>query len=394
MAPRVDLSADLPGIIEFRHDLHRHPELGYQEFRTTEKISQKLSEIGVEHRANVAGGTGVVAFLPATVSGGRCIGLRADIDALPIQEQTGLPYASVHEGKMHACGHDGHTAILLGAIQSLAKEFERPNDLIFIFQPAEEGGAGAKAMVDAGAINGGIIGRKVDMMFGLHVMPNRFLGNISTRKGPFMASATGFQIHIEGRGAHAATPQLGIDPVLVGSELVIALQTVASRSIAPVDPVVVTIGQFLAGVAHNVIPETASLKGTLRTLDDLVNDIARERIDRIAYGIAYASGAKIKVAWGENPYPVVHNHPEATDVLRQCIAEDLGEEHLKEEIEPAMFGEDFSFYGKEVPSCFFYLGLHESGTAALANLHHPEFRFNDDAIPVGIRAMRSVAFFR
>jgi len=394
MSPRADFAADMRELTEFRHDLHRHPELGYQETRTTARIAAELTALGVEHRAGIARGTGVVAYLPATVPGGRCIGLRADIDALPIQEETGLPYASESPGRMHACGHDGHTTILLGTIASLVAEPERPNDLVFVFQPAEEGGAGGLAMVEAGALRGEVVGPPVDLMFGLHCMPHQLLGTVSTRVGPLMASAAGFKVHIRGKGTHAAYPHGGIDPIVAGSHIVTALQTVASRSVSPLDSVVVTIGQFVAGVAHNVIPETAMLNGTLRTLNDATAAIARERIETIVGHAAAALGASAHVEWSPNPYPVVVNDPGATEIFRRAAREEFGADAVLEEPEPSMGGEDFSYYGREVPACFYFLGMHESGTEEIANLHHPRFDFNDRAIPVGIRAMRAVAFFR
>lgn len=376
--------------VEIRCDLHRHPELGYQERRTSGVVRRHLEELGIEHCGDLAGGTGVLAYLPATSEGGRTVALRADMDALPIREETGLDYASVNDGVMHACGHDGHTTILLSAARALSQIKERPNHVLFLFQPAEEGGAGGRRMVQDGCLAGRVLGPKADIIYGLHGNPWHDLGYVSTRTGPLMASATEFHIHVTGKGSHAAYPHLGIDPIVVTAHLVTALQTVASRTVDPLDSVVVTVGKIDAGVAHNVIPDTAFLKGTLRTLKDETYDLATERIRDIVENVARAFGATATVEF-TGSYPVTRNDAGATDRFRAIARETLGTDFVLEEEQPSMGGEDFSFYGREIPACFFFLGLHVAGAPPLPNLHAPQFNFNDDAIPTGVELFCELA---
>ena len=391
MSFRLD-PAHLDRLTAFRRDLHAHPELGYTEVRTGQKVAEALTAAGVEVRTGVAK-TGLLGFLPATEnpSAAKTVALRADMDALPISELTGLPYASQNAGVMHACGHDGHTAILVGTAEVLAQTSERRNNVVFVFQPAEEGGAGGKKMVEEGALDGRLVPAKVDEIFGLHGFPNAHVGEVSTRIGPLLASAASFSVQITGKGSHAAYPHYGIDPIVVGAHIVTALQTVASRTVGPLDSVVVTIGQFLAGVAHNVIPETAWLNGTLRTLDGAVERAARERIESLVASIAAGFGAKASVLWAEDPYPVTLNDAGATEFFREVARDTLGAQNVLLEEHPTMGGEDFSFYGYEVPACFFFLGLKSAGQETYPNLHAPNFDFNDDAIEVGVSAMRALA---
>lgn len=382
----------LPEITAIRRDMHAHPELGYQEERTASVIRRELAACGISFVDGLARGTGTLGFLPANRPDGRCVALRADIDALPITEDTGLPYASTHEGRMHACGHDGHTSILLGAARALAAQEDRHNDLLFLFQPAEEGGAGGMRMVEEGALDGSRIGRAADAVYGLHGYPNLEVGHVSSRPGPMMASASSFAITVYGRGTHAAYPHAGIDPIVVAAHLVTALQTVASRSIGPLESVVVTIGKVVAGVAHNVIPETAHLLGTLRTLDPGVEARAKARIESLVTHTALALGAEAEIAWGEHPYPVTANDPTLTDRFFSVAKDALGEDRVHMEPDPSMGGEDFSFYGKVAPACFFWLGLRPPGQERSANLHSPVFDFNDAALPYGIEMMVSLAY--
>jgi len=353
------------------------------------KISATLTELGIDHVSGIAE-TGVVAFLPSNLGGTKTIALRADIDALPIIEQTGLPYSSQHQGRMHACGHDGHTTILLATLEELSKT-ERPNHVLALFQPAEEGGAGGKRMVDEGVLKGQVIGQRADIIFGLHCDPGTTLGSVRTRTGAFMASAASFSILIKGKGAHAAAPHTGIDPIVIASHLVLALQTVASRTIDPVESVVVTIGQVLAGVAHNVIPETAWLNGTMRTLNGEVENAARTRIEAIVASIPLAFGGTAEITWAPNPYPVTRNDPDATDQFRRIAAQTIGELFVLEQENPVMGGEDFSYYGYEIPACFYFLGIVPEGQEGYPNLHAPTFNFNDDAIPIGRDLMAALA---
>jgi amidohydrolase len=385
------IAEHLPQAVETRHDLHSHPELSYHEKRTSQVVQKFLAEWGIEHRGGLAGGTGVLARIPATKPGGATIALRADMDALPIEEQTGVPYASTTPGVMHACGHDGHTTILLTAAKVLSQIPDRQNEVLLLFQPAEEGGAGGQKMCVDGVLDGRVLGNKVNLIYGLHGYPNARVGEVTTRVGPLLAAATQFRIEIVGKGTHAAYPHLGVDPIVVASHLITALQTIASRTIGPLDSVVVTIGKLDAGVAHNVISETATLHGTLRTLLDETSASACAAIERIAKGTAEAFGAKSIVHWEAIPYPVTRNDAGATERFRRIAREAIGHERVLDEPHPSMGGEDFSFYGLHVPACFFFLGLLPEGQDGYPNLHAPTFNFNDDAIPLGAELMCSLA---
>lgn len=375
------MAARLEELVELRHEFHRHPELGYAEQRTHDAVCARLRDLGVGMQPNMAGGTGVVAHLPATRPGGGCVALRADMDALPVTEQTGKPYASETPGVMHACGHDGHMTILLGAAAALS-EIERPHDVILMFQPAEEGGAGAARLVEEGALDGSLY-PKADLVYGLHGVPHWPVGHLSSRVGPLMAAATQFKITIRGRGTHAAYPHWGRDPIVGLSQIIVGLQTVASRLVSPLTPVVVTVGKVEAGVAHNVIPETAVLHGTVRALDDATDALAKAAVDRIVRLTAEAHELTAEVEWSAG-YPVVVNHQTATDRFFKTLEAD-------QEPEPSMGGEDFSFYGQVAPACFFFLGLRPNDATSFPNLHAPNFDFNDDAIAPGVRAMVALA---
>jgi amidohydrolase len=380
----------LPEVIALRHDLHAHPELGYDEVRTAGQVTAALTTANIEQRTGIAK-TGIVGYLPSTQGASRTVALRADMDALPILEETNLPYASQTPGKMHACGHDGHTSILVGTARVLAQMPERPQNVIFLFQPAEEGGAGGMLMRDEGALSGKLIGTKADAVYGLHGHPNHDVGHVSTRVGPLMASAAEFKIIVHGKGAHAAYPHLGVDPIVAASHIVVALQSVASRNVDPLDSVVVTIGIFEGGVAHNVIPETVRLRGTMRTLLDATYATARERVESLVRHTAEAFGARAEVIWGDNPYPVTVNHPEATERFRSVARQAIGTDYVHEEPHPSMGGEDFSYYGAVAPACFYFLGVRPRGEHSYPNLHSPRFDFNDDAIATGIELMVELA---
>jgi amidohydrolase len=384
--------ADLERIVEIRHDLHAHPELGYQEERTSGVVRQELAKLGIEHRGGLAGGTGVLAYLPATShpDAAPTVALRADMDALPILERTGLEYSSRNEGVMHACGHDGHTSILLGAAHALKNEPERPNNVLFLFQPAEEGGAGGRRMCEDGVLQGKVLGKKADIVFGLHGWTPLGVGKVATKPGPLMAAADRFDIRIRGKGAHAAYPHFGNDPVVAASHIVTALQTIASRNVGPLDSIVVTVAQIQAGSTHNVIPEEALLCGTLRTLKPETREFGERRIREISAKIAEALGVEAEMNWLPG-YPVTYNEADATRRFFDVARAALGEGHVETIEVPTMGAEDFSYYGREAPACFFFLGLLNEGQEKYPNLHSPEFDFNDKAIPVGIRMMRELA---
>ncbi len=389
------IQKELPELTAIRRDLHAHPELGYQERRTSGVVVRELARLGIAHRAGYAGGTGVVAHLPATVSGGDsqgAIGLRADMDALPIEERTGVAYASTTRGVMHACGHDGHTTNLLGVARVLSK-VERPRPVTLIFQPAEEGGAGGKRMCEEGALRGdggGGLGAPVSEIYGLHGWPQLALGKVATRPGPLLAATDNFVVTVRGRQSHAAQPHLGHDPIVCASAMIGALQTIASRAVSPTDSVVVTVGTIQGGTARNIIPEAVTFAGTVRTLTPETRETARERFFALVRGVAAGHACEAQIAWEEG-YPVTRNDPEATERFFAVARETLGAARVEEVPAPTMGGEDFSYYGQHVPACFFVLGLLEEGRAEMPALHQPEFDFNDAALPVGIEMMCALA---
>lgn len=391
---RSIIRAETPGLVQVRHELHRHPELSNQERWTAGFVAEQLGKLGLATRTGFGGGHGVVAHLPATESGkGEAVALRADMDALPIEEATGKPYASACPGVMHACGHDGHTTILMGTARVLSKVSRRPNPVTFIFQPAEEDGGGAEKMCDAGVLRGeagGGIGVPVARVYGLHGWPSVELGSVSTRPGPLMAATDDFIVDVRGRGGHAAYPHLCRDPIVAGSAIVASLQTLASRAVAPYEAMVCTVGQFLAGTANNIIPDVARLVGTIRTLTPALRQTARERFHEVAEGTAAAHGCRAEIQYLEG-YPVVSNDADETERFLSVAQAALGAERVLRTEHPTMGGEDFAYYGRHVPACFFFLGLRPRGAARFPALHQPDFDFNDDAIPIGVELMCGLA---
>ncbi|MCX5514069.1 amidohydrolase [Kaistia algarum] len=361
-------------IAAWRHDFHRHPELLYDVNRTAEVVADHLRDFGVDEIATGIGRTGVVGVIHGRNSTeGRTIGLRADMDALPIEEATGKPYASTVPGKMHACGHDGHTAMLLGAARYLAETRNFDGTAVVIFQPAEEGGAGGKAMVDDG-----IMSRfAIDEVYGLHNMPGLPIGRFAIRSGPIMAATDEFEIRVVGHGGHAAKPHATIDPILIGTQLVQALQSIVSRSVDPLEAVVVSVTKFHSGFVHNVIPGSADIGGTVRSLTAAMRDLAERRIREIASGIALAHGATIDVSYHRN-YPVTRNHPDQTLFAAGVAGEIVGAANVDTDVAPMMGGEDFSYMLQERPGAFIFMGNGDS-----AGLHNPEYDFNDEALPIG-----------
>jgi amidohydrolase len=386
------IATDSAYVVSLRHDLHEHPELGYQEQRTSSVVAEELAKIGVEHFRGLAGGTGVLAYLPATTKDpakAQTIALRADMDALPISENTGKSYASKNPGVMHACGHDGHTSILIGAARIL-NDSERPNNVLLLFQPAEEGGGGGKRMCDDGALTGKVLGNPADMIYGLHGNPYFHVGQIATRTGALLASADGFELKIIGKGGHAAMPHMGIDPVVVASTIITSLQTICSRNVSPLDPIVVTIGKIEAGTASNIIPDKAFMSGTLRALHEETRELGIRRISEMCASVAEGFGAKAEIEWTYG-YPVTYNEARATSRFRSIIGSTIGDGLVPDDVLPVMGAEDFSFYGRVVPASFFWLGLKNAGQDFYPNLHAPEFDFNDKSLAVGVRAMCELA---
>jgi amidohydrolase len=388
--PAIERSL-IDSAVEFRRDLHRHPELAYQETRTSQQVAQWLSAIGVEFRTGLAGGTGVLGWLPATSANAGTIALRADMDALPILEATGLEYSSTRDGLMHACGHDGHTSILAAVAASLARTPERRNNVLFVFQPAEEGGAGGKRMVEEGALTGEILGLPAQLIYGLHCSNFYDVGQVTTCDGAMLASATQFNIRVKGKGGHAAAPHLGVDPTVIAAHILIGLQSIASRGVDPLDSIVVSVPMIHGGTAHNVIPDYVELEGTLRTLQEKTREFAMRRIPEIAKGIAEGLGGSAETSYQNDPYPVTVNEPAAAARFRRLMEGTAGIE-LQPDCVPVMGGEDFSFYGYSgVPACFYWLGIRPRGQESYPNVHTPQFNFNDDALEVGVRAMTTLA---
>lgn len=375
--PIVNRVADLqPDIQAWRRDIHEHPELLYDVDRTAAFVAERLREFGCDEVATDLGRTGVVGVIRGRKVAGnsdiRGIGLRADMDALPIVEATKLPYASRTPGKMHACGHDGHTAMLLGAARYLSETRNFAGDAVVIFQPAEEGGAGAAAMIKDGLLDRFAI----DQVYGMHNGPGIPVGSFAIRSGPIMASTDSIDIGIEGRGGHAARPHIAIDSVLVGAQLITALQSIVSRSVDPLESAVVSICEFHAGNARNVIPQTAELKGTVRALTAEVRALVEKRVREVVDGVARMTGARIDLSY-ERGYPVVVNHAPQTDVAIQVAKEVAGDANVQE-MPPLMGGEDFAFMLQQRPGAFIFCGNGDS-----AGLHHPAYDFNDDAIVFG-----------
>jgi amidohydrolase len=375
--PIVNRIADLqPDIQAWRRDIHEHPELQYDVHRTAALVADRLREFGCDEVATGLGRTGVVGVIkgrkPAPKGGIKSIGLRADMDALPIEEATQLPYASRTPGKMHACGHDGHTAMLLGAARYLAETRNFAGDAVVIFQPAEEGGFGAAEMIKDGLFDRFAI----DQVYGMHNGPGIPVGAFAIRPGPIMASTDAIDIRIEGHGGHAARPHLSIDSVLAGAQLITALQSIVSRSVDPLESAVVSICEFHAGNARNVIPHTAVLKGTARTLTAEVRELVEKRVREVVAGVAQLTGARIELNY-ERGYPVVVNHAAQTEFAIRVAKEVAGDANVNE-MPPLMGGEDFSYMLQQRPGAFIFCGNGDS-----AGLHHPAYNFNDEAIVYG-----------
>ncbi|MCU0316290.1 MAG: amidohydrolase [Fimbriimonadaceae bacterium] len=379
MSIRESILSDHPRLTALRHELHEHPEVMYEEVWTSERVKKEIDRIGIPCLPGLAGGTGILAHLPATKPGGKTVALRADMDALPIREETGLPYASKIDGKMHACGHDGHTTILIGALGALAQESDRPNDILFLFQPAEEGGAGGQKMVQEGALDGSRLGKPADVIYGLHGWPEGRFGEITVRNGPMLAATDEWTVVIRGKGGHAAAPHLSQDPVVAAAQVIVALQSIVSRNADPLDSLVFTTGAIHAGQAHNVIPDTVELKGTMRTLKPETRVMGEARFRTLVTSVSEALGCHAEIIWNEG-YPVTFNDPWATDRFRTIVRDFVGED-LTEKENPVMGGEDFSYYGQVVPACFCFVGLRREGDEKPAGLHTPRFDFNDAIIP-------------
>lgn len=380
---RSTIETILPEVVALRHELHKHPEIRFEERWTSDRIARFLTEAGVSFSRGHAKGTGIVAEIGGI--GGPTVALRADMDALEIDERTGLPYASTIPQRMHACGHDGHMSILCGAAKLLQSNVSALRGRVkLIFQPAEEQAAGGRYIVDEGVLD------DVDAAFALHTWPTLPLGQAGIRPGPAMASADVFEIEVRGRGCHAADPGAGIDPVMVAAQIVVALQSIVSREIDPWNAAVITVTKIEGGHASNVIPDVARLTGTFRALTPEIRDALIGAITRVATQTAAAHRATAEVAIADDYYPPLVNDPVMAAFAREVATRVLGDGHVVEPQHPTMAAEDFAFYLQKVPGAFVFLGNHGDG-ARQEHLHSPTFNFNDEALPIGIELMTRLA---
>ena len=376
MPPTLPL-LELPFLAELtalRRDIHAHPELAFNENRTADIVARELERYGLEVHRGIAK-TGVVGVLRAGTSS-RMVGLRADMDALPLCELNEFPHHSKHQGKMHACGHDGHTAMLLGAARYLADNPDFDGIAVFIFQPAEESEGGAAVMIEDGLFER----FPVEAVFGLHNWPGIPVGQMMAMPGPVMAGTCAFEISVRGHGCHAAMPHQGIDAIVTGSQLVQALQTVVSRTLHPCESAVVSVTQFHAGEAWNIIPEEVILRGTIRTFKPEIQEAVERAMERLCSGIAAANGAQINVHF-DHRYPPTVNSPAEAKFCQQVAAEVFGADKVLTDILPSMGAEDFAYMLNEKPGCYVWLG-NGPGTGG-CTLHNPHYDFNDELLTLG-----------
>jgi amidohydrolase len=385
------ITPHLPRAIDLRHRFHQIPELGYHEHKTAAAIRAELDRLRIPFVPGVdAAPTATIAWIGDTAK--PCIALRADIDALPITERTNLPYASNHPGQMHACGHDGHMTTLLTAaavLRQLADRNELPVCVKLLFQPAEEGGGGADRLVKAGVLDGRI-GPKVSAIFGLHGWPALKVGIVATRPGALLAATDKFHVTFIGKGCHAAFPHTGTDPIVAAAQAVLSLQQFVSREIDPTEPAVVTVGIFRAGTAENVIPDTALIEGTARTLTPDMRRKIKESIHRRCKGIADANACDLDFQW-ENGYPPTINDPKMTDYVAKVAKRTLGDDRFLTVPRPAMGGEDFAYYLEQIPGCFFLVGVEPHDRDTYPTLHSDQYDFTDAALETAITMFVSLA---
>lgn len=371
-------------IVAWRRDFHQNPELSFEEKRTSDIVASHLEKLGLEVKRGL-GRTGVVGILRGKQPGAT-IGLRADMDALPIHDQKDVAYRSTVDGKMHACGHDAHTSMLMGAAQFLS-QVERPEkgNVVFVFQPAEEGGGGAQVMIEDGLLRE----TGIQAMAGLHVFPGVPVGRVTAVRGVGCAAADTIHIRVIGRGGHAAHPHLAVDSVAVAAEVISALQQIASRHVDPLDPIVITIGKIQGGTASNVIAPEVELFGTVRTLNPALREQMPERIEKVIAGVTQAFGATYAFDY-ELGYPSILNDDGMVDLLLKTSDDVLGEGKYQL-VKPSMGGEDFSYYTHQVPGVFFRLGVGNEDKRTQYPLHHPLFDIDEDALPIGVAMLSAFA---
>jgi len=381
--------ADAAAVTAIRRDIHAHPELCFQEVRTADVVAKALTDWGIPiHRG--LGTTGVVGIVKNGTSN-RALGLRADIDALPMTEHNTFAHASKHAGKMHACGHDGHTAMLLGAAKHLSKHRNFDGTVYLVFQPAEEGGGGAREMIKDGLFEQ----FPMEAMFGVHNWPGMPVGSFAVRPGPVMASSNEFTVTIRGKGSHAAMPHLGTDPVPVAAQMVMAFQTIVTRNRRPTDPGVISVTMIHAGEATNVVPDSCQMRGTVRTFSIETLDLIEQRMKQVAEHTCAAFGATCEFEFTRN-YPPTVNHPAETAFVQRVLAGVVGPENVQD-FEPTMGAEDFSYFLQAKPGCYFMIGngdgAHREGGHGLGPcmLHNPSYDFNDELIPLGATAWVRIA---
>lgn len=377
---RDDVEEILPGVVADRRHLHANPELAFEEYETSKFVTDRLQSLGVEDIRTGIGKTGVTGLIKGDKGEGRVVLLRADMDALPILEENNVDYSSETDGKMHACGHDAHTAMLLGAARVLAgRKDQFAGTIKLLFQPAEEvPPGGAIAMIDDGALED----PHVDAVFGLHVAAELPAGKLGVRAGLASAASDRFRITIKGKGGHAARPNIAVDPVVVGAHIVTALQTLVSREASPTDAAVVTIGSIIGGDAFNVIPDTAEIRGTVRTFNPELRDIIAERLPVLAEGVGAAMRAEIDVHYFKG-YPGMVNDEEMTELVRQVAVDVVGEDNVIE-IPTGMGGEDFAHFLLARPGCFFRVGTRNEARDIVYGHHHPKFDVEEDGMAPGI----------
>ncbi|HZS81520.1 MAG TPA: M20 aminoacylase family protein [Stellaceae bacterium] len=366
----ADFHADLTA---WRRDIHAHPETAFEEHRTAEFVAKRLAEFGIEVHRGLAG-TGVVGTLKGAAAGNRAIALRADMDALHIHEKNGFDHASQHRGKMHACGHDGHTTMLLGAARYLAETRNFAGTVHFIFQPAEENEGGGRKMIEDGLFEQ----FPVESVFGMHNWPGLPVGQFAVRPGPMMACSDSFELIVTGKGAHAAMPHLGIDPIVIAAQIVTAFQTIVARNSHPLESAVVTVTQIHAGDAWNIIPQEVMMRGTTRAFKAEVQDLIESRMRSIAENICAAYGAKLNFRYIRR-YPPTVNTPAETELAAEVLEEVVGPENVRRDLLPSMGAEDFAFLLQKKPGSYIWIGNGENREF----LHHPNYDFNDEILPLG-----------
>lgn len=377
----AEVDTEYADVVEWRRDLHAHPELQFEVHRTAGLVATKLREFGCDEVVTGVGKTGVVGVLRGhRQTSGKVIGLRADMDALPIEEETGAKWASINRGIMHACGHDGHTAMLLGAARILARTRAFDGTAIVIFQPAEEGGGGGKAMVDDGVMDR----FEINEVYAMHTEPGLPIGQFTTASGPLAASADGFRIKIDGKGAHGASPHVSVDPLVVGGNILLALQTIVSRNVHPRQCAVVTVGWISGGKAGNVIPQSAEMGGTTRTFDPATRDLIEKRVTEIASHVAEAYGAKAMVTY-KRMFPPTVNHSNETAFAVNVAKSLVGATNVNGTMEPLMGSEDFAFMLEARPGNIMLIGNGDG-----PSVHDAHFDFNDEAIPFGVAYFKAL----